>query len=58
MNEGIGQISASGSCPVAVTTGDRKIVFRSNGNISALGLFAKSASNATYTYIDEIIKLD
>ncbi|WIG48753.1 teichoic acid biosynthesis protein [Bacillus halotolerans] len=46
------------SCPVAGTTGDRKIVFRSNGNISALGLFAKSASNATYTYIDEIIKLD
>ncbi|MBR0009777.1 MULTISPECIES: phage baseplate protein [Bacillus] len=46
------------SCPVAGTTGDRKIVFRSNGNISALGLFAKSASNVTYTYIDEIIKLD
>ncbi|MED1761597.1 teichoic acid biosynthesis protein [Bacillus subtilis] len=46
------------SCPVAGTTGDRKIVFRSNGNISALGLFAKSESNATYTYIDEIIKLD
>lgn len=46
------------SCPIAGTTGERKIVFRSNGNISAHGLFAKNESNATYTYIDEIIKLD
>lgn len=46
------------SCPVAGTTGERKIVFRSIGNISALGIFVKNESNATYTYIDEIIKLD
>ncbi|MCO4849697.1 phage baseplate protein, partial [Bacillus vallismortis] len=46
------------SCPVAGTTGERKIVFQSNGNISALGIFVKNESNATYTYIDEIIKLD
>lgn len=45
-------------CPVGGTTGDRKIVFRSNGNISALGLIANNAGNVTYTYIDEIIKLN
>ncbi|MBY4605603.1 teichoic acid biosynthesis protein [Bacillus sp. SPARC3] len=45
-------------CPVGGTTGDRKIVFRSNGNISALGLISNNAGNVTYTYIDEIIKLN
>lgn len=44
-------------CVLGGTTGDRKIVVRTNGELAALGMIANEPENITYTYVTIVVPI-